>query len=296
MRFRPTQTWICLTLLAMLRASLVTEQVIAAEVLPNILVIMPDDVGITNISAYSHGLMGETPNIDRIAEEGMLELDHDVGALLDTLNELGVADNTIVVFTSDNGAMVDWWPDAGVTPFRGEKATTWEGGVRVPMLIRWPNAIDGDARSNGIQTHEDLFTTLASAAGIKNVARKLRASHGVVIDGVDNLDHWTAQAPSARDHVIYYNESNLTAVRIGPWKSHIRTREGFFDFNKPAALLFNLRMDPFERQDAWKSRAMAMKLGVAWGGQVQDLLRAHYQSLAEVPPRQAGGSLMAPTN
>jgi arylsulfatase len=236
-----------------------------------------------------------TNSADSVYADGMLELDHDVGVLLDTLEELGVADDTIVVFTSDNGAMVDWWPDAGVTPFRGEKATTWEGGVRVPMLIRWPRAIAGGTRSNGIQTHEDLFTTLASAAGIKNLRSRLRSSHGVIIDGVDNLAHWTEQAPSARNHVIYYNESKLTTVRIGPWKSHIETREGFFDFNRPAALLFNLRMDPFERQDDWKSRAMAMKLGVAWGGQVQDLLRAHYRSLEEVPPRQAGGTLNAPT-
>lgn len=232
---------------------------------------------------------------DSVYADGMLELDHDVGKILDELKALGVENNTIVIFTTDNGAMVDWYPDAGVTPFRGEKATTWEGGVRVPFLVRWPAAMPAGSVSNGIQTNEDVFTTLASAAGIKDVARTLRQRDNVIIDGVDNLAHWTRGEPSARNFVIYYNESEISAVRIGPWKSHIKARDGFFDWNEPSALLFNLRMDPFERQDGWKSREFAMKLGVAWGGQVQDVLGAHFRSLQEVPPRQAGGSLLAPT-
>jgi arylsulfatase len=162
------------------------------------------------------------------------------------------------------------------------------------MLIRWLEKIAGDTHSNGIQTDEDMFTTLASAAGIKNIRSNLCSPHGVIIDGVDNLAHWTGNQPSAREHVIYYNESDVTEIRTGPWKSHMQTREGFFDWNKPNAPLFNLRMDPFERQDRWKSRAMAMKLGVAWGGQVQDVLRKHYQSLKDVPPRETGGTLRAP--
>jgi arylsulfatase len=226
--------------------------------------------------------------------DGMLELDHDVGKILDELKRLGVERNTIVIFTTDNGAMVDWWPDGGVTPFRGEKATTWEGGVRVPFLVRWPARIPARSRSNGIQTMEDVFTTLATAAGHRDVPAMLRQRDNVVIDGVDNLAHWTAGKPSARNFVIYYNESELTAVRIGPWKSHIKARDGFFDYNRPAAMIFNLRMDPFERQDGWKSREIAMKLGVAWGGQIQDVLGAHYRSLSEVPPRQKGGTLLAP--
>lgn len=232
---------------------------------------------------------------DSVYADGMLELDHDVGKILDELKALGVENNTIVIFTTDNGAMVDWYPDAGVTPFRGEKATTWEGGVRVPFLVRWPAAMPAGSVSNGIQTNEDVFTTLASAAGIKDVARTLRQRDNVIIDGVDNLAHWTRGESSARNFVIYYNESEISAVRIGPWKSHIKARDGFFDWNEPSALLFNLRMDPFERQDGWKSREFAMKLGVAWGGQVQDVLGAHFRSLQEVPPRQPGGSLLAPT-
>jgi arylsulfatase len=221
----------------------------------------------------------------------MMELDAQVRKLLDTLDRLGQASDTIVLFTADNGAMATWWPDAGTTPFRSEKATTWEGGVRVPMLVRWPARIPAGKVSNGIQDNTDLFTTLASAAGIPNVAAQLRKSHNVHIDGVDNLTHWTGDAPSARNFEIYYNEEDLTAVRIGPWKSHMKIREGFFDYLKPAALIFNLRMDPFEQRDGWKSQEIAMKLGVAWGGQIQDVLGAWFQSLQQFPPRQKGGSL-----
>lgn len=222
---------------------------------------------------------------------GMMELDGQVGRLLQTLKELGIEKNTIVLFTADNGAMVTWWPDAGTTPFRGEKATTWEGGVRVPMLVRWPARIPAGKVSNGIQDNTDLFTTLAAAAGVPDVAAKLKVSEKVHIDGVNNLAHWTGNAPSARNVIYYYNESQLTAIRIGNWKSHMMTREGFFDYTRPSALLFNLRMDPFEKHDGWKSQEIAMKLGIAWGGQVQDALSAWFKSLKEFPPRQEGGTL-----
>lgn len=222
---------------------------------------------------------------------GMMELDAQVGRLLKKLDDLKVAENTIVIFTTDNGAMVAWFPDAGTTPFRGEKATTWEGGVRVPMLIRWPARIKAGKVSNGIQTNEDIFATLAAAAGVENVADQLKASHKVMIDGVNNLEHWTGDAPSKRNIVYYYNEAEMTAIRIGNWKSHFAQREGFFDYNKPSALLFNLRMDPFEKHETHHSQFTAMKLGIAWGGQVQDALAAHMKTLAEFPPRQKGGTL-----
>jgi arylsulfatase A-like enzyme len=222
---------------------------------------------------------------------GMMEHDAQVGELLDLLDRLGIAENTIVIHTTDNGAMVSWFPDGGATPFRGEKATTWEGGVRVPLLIRWPARIPARSVSNGIQTHEDLFTTLAAAAGDEDVAARLRTEAGVCIDGVNNLSHWTEGAPSARNSVIYYNETQMTAVRIGPWKSHLQVREGFFDYLRPSADVFNLRMDPFERHGGHQSDLFAMKMGFAWGGQVQDLVSAFYATFADCPPRQEGGSL-----
>ena len=224
---------------------------------------------------------------------GMMELDQQVGSLLAQLERLGIAQNTIVLFTSDNGAMASWWPDGGTTPFRFEKATTWEGGVRVPMLVRWPARIAAGKVSNGIQDNTDLFTTLAAAAGVPDVAAQLKASHKVYVDGVNNLEHWTGTAPSARNIEYFYDESELTAIRIGPWKSHFKTRTGFFDWLKPSALIFNLRQDPFEQHDGSKSEELAMRLGLAWGGQVQDAMRAHLATLAAFPPRQKGGSLRA---
>jgi arylsulfatase len=179
---------------------------------------------------------------------------------------MGQRDNTIVLFTTDNGAMAAWWPDGGTTPFRSEKATTWEGGVRVPMLVRWPGRIPARSVSNGIQTHYDLFTTLIAAAGMPDVTERLRASHTVNIDGINNLDHWTGGAPSRRDVVIMYNENQLTALRFGPWKSHFQTRDGH------------------------KSNLLAMKKAFL-GGRIRDILEDHRRSLAAYPPRRAGCTL-----
>lgn len=220
-----------------------------------------------------------------------MQHDAQVGGVPDRLDRLQIADNTIVVFTTDNGAMVAWYPDGGATPFRGETATTWEGGVRVPLLIRWPGRIEAGSVSNGIQAMEDLFTTLAPAAGAGDVVTRLKAEAGVCIDGVNNLAHWTEGVPSARNWNIYCNEGDLTAVRIGPWKSHLQEREGFFDYLRPSAKVFNLRSDPFEHHGGQQADDFAMKMGFAWGGQVRDLISSHFATFEECPPRQAGGSL-----
>jgi arylsulfatase len=251
----------------------------------------------TRMHIYTHVREGRRGQAARYTSEmdvygdGMMELDEQVGRLLKELESLGVARNTIVLFTADNGAMARWWPDGGTTPFRGEKATTWEGGVRVPMLVRWPARIPAGKVSNGIQDNTDLFVTLVAAAGIQDVAGQLMASHKVHIDGVNNLAHWTSGAPSARNVYYYYNENDLTAIRIGAWKSHMQIREGFFDYLKPSALIFNLRMDPFEQHGGQKADDIAMRLGVAWGGQVQDAVNAHMASLKQFPPRQKSGTL-----
>lgn len=227
---------------------------------------------------------------DDLYGAGMIELDRQVGAILKKLDELGLRENTILLFTTDNGAMAAWWPDGGTTPFRSEKATTWEGGVRVPMLIRWPAGIKPGSVSNGIQSHLDLFTTLARAAGVEDVRKDLRESHKVKIDGIDNLAHWRGEAPSARQAHIMYNEKDLTALRFGPWKTHFKTRDGFFDPFVDSALIFNLRMDPFEQRDGHRSNLLAMRKAFL-GNVIRDILEEHYESLKQFPPRQEGGTL-----
>jgi len=251
----------------------------------------------TRMHIYTH-LKPESRHLaDAISSEfdtfgsGMMEHDQHVGRLLRLLDELKIADDTIVIYTSDNGPMTAWWPDGGTGPFRGQKATTWEGGVRVPMLLRWPGHVPAGRISNGIQTHYDLFTTLAAAAGAPGIADRLRESSRVHVDGIDNLEHWLGKTPSRRTSLIYYNEGELSAVRVGPWKSHLKTREGFFDAQQPSTLVFNLRMDPFEQHGGQKSNDLAMRMGVAFGGQVYDVIGAHMATFKEFPPRQRGGTL-----
>lgn len=251
----------------------------------------------THLKPESRHLASDISSEFDIYGSGLMEHDGHVGQLLKLLDDLKIAENTIVVYTTDNGAMVSWFPDAGATPFRGEKATTWEGGVRVPMLVRWPAKIPKGKISNGIQAHEDIFTTLAAAAGYGDVRGKLKARDKVCIDGVDNLAHWTGDAPSARNVNYYWEGPNFTAVRIGPWKTHMQTREGFFDYWKQSSLVFNLRMDPFERHSGQKADDFAMRMGIAFGGQVKDAVDAHMATFQECKPRQEGGTLrMGTTN
>ena len=112
------------------------------------------------------------PEID-VARAKMLEHDEQVGALLQKLKDLGVEDNTIVMYSTDNGNEMMMWPDAGYAPFHGEKGTTWEGGFRVPMLVKWPGHIAAGSEFNGLQSHEDVFVTLAAAAGLPNLKQDL---------------------------------------------------------------------------------------------------------------------------
>lgn len=245
----------------------------------------------THLKPQSRYLAADFSSEEDVFGSGMAEHDGHVGKLLNALDTLGLAHDTIVVYTSDNGATSVSWPDGGTQPFRGEKASTWEGGYRVPMMVRWPAAIAPGSVSNGIQTHYDLFTTLASATGMPDIAAQLKASHRVHIDGVNNLAHWTgAQAESTRQSVIYYNERELVAVRLGPWKGMLKQRDGFFDAMRPSYNFFNLRMDPFEQRDGQRSNKLA--LNKAWiGAEIMDLLAAHAATLREFAPRQVGASL-----
>ena len=238
----------------------------------------------------------------------MLEHDEQVGQLLTKLDELGVTDNTIVVYSTDNGNELMMWPDGGYAPFRGEKGTTWEGGVRVPLLVRWPGTIPAGRAANGVQSHEDLFSTLAAAAGLPDIKDKLLAGHemngttyNVHIDGYNNLDYWTGETEkSARREYFYYDETDLMAVRVDAWKMHIGIKpEGSWwdeKYYPSVPYVFNLLMDPMEKMDPqsheWGYAGRKFFAQKMWAPTAAGpFLAEHLQSLQEHPPRQGADTL-----
>ena len=244
----------------------------------------------------------------------MLEHDEQVGVLLKKLKDLGVDDNTIVIYTTDNGNELMMWPDGGYAPFRGEKGTTWEGGVRVPCLAKWPGKIPAGSVSNGIQSHEDLFVTLCAVAGMPKVKEELlkghKAANGVTykvhLDGYNNIDHWTGKsAKSARREYYYYDETDLMAVRIDSWKMHVGVkREGSW-WNEKAypsvPYVFNLLMDPMEKMDPesheWGYAGRKFFASKMWAPTAAGpFLAAHLKSLQDFPPTQGADSLSLKKN
>ncbi len=231
---------------------------------------------------------------------GFIEHDTHVGQLLNYLDELGITENTIVIYTTDNGPESSTWPHAGTTMFRGEKMTTWEGGVRAPFLVRWPKKIPKGLILNGISSHEDVVPTLMAAVGNDHIKEDLKTgktingqNYRVYLDGYNNLEYWTGKAQeSARNHFYYYYESDLTAIRMGPWKMHFATKERYFDdlVKHTTPKLYNLRKDPFERyDDVIGFHTIMMK---SWLFQpFLALVREHIASFVDFPPRQEPASL-----
>jgi arylsulfatase len=222
---------------------------------------------------------------------GMMEHDMDVGRVLASLKDMGALDDTIVVYTSDNGAEHSARGHAGTTPFRGEKMTTYEGGMRVPTMVRWPARIPAGRTLTGIQAHMDLFTTLAAAAGAPDVVEKVRQDRKQIIDGVNNLDYWTGNsAQSKRESFIYYYESDITAVRWRQWKIHFATKENYYAplVKQSFPVLFNLRSDPYESYDEVADRSRMFQSKQWLEGPLQAVLVQHAVSLAQYPPVQKG--------
>jgi arylsulfatase len=197
--------------------------------------------------------------------DGMVELDGYVGQLLDTLDELGVADNTVVVFTSDNGAEVLSWPDGGATPFRGEKATNWEGGWRMPAVMRWPGVIEPGRVINDIVSLQDFIPTFAASAGEPDLVEKVKAGYQigdqtftVHLDGVNLLPFLRGeQNECPREGFLYWSDDgDLLALRVRRWKVVFAEQRhtGMAVWREPFSPLrwpkvFDLRADPFERGD-----------------------------------------------
>jgi arylsulfatase A-like enzyme len=233
-------------------------------------------------------------------------IDHDavVGELLDLLDELGIADDTIVVYSTDNGPHMNSWPDAGMTPFRGEKNSNWEGAYRVPAVVRWPGHIPAGRVLNGIMTHNDWFPTLLAAAGVPDIAEQLRAgaelsgtTYKVHLDGYDQLGYLTgAEEKSPRNFFFYVSDDGgLTAVRFDNWKLVFLEQratgtlrvwaEPFTELRVPK--IFNLRTDPYERADITSNTYYDWILDHAWVAvPMQAFVFEMIQSFAEFPPSQ----------
>ena len=191
--------------------------------------------------------------------DGMVEHDDAVGRALAKLEELGILDDTIVVYSTDNGAESFTWPDGGVTPFHGEKGTTWEGGFRVPLLVRWPGVIEPGTIYNNIISQEDWMPTLLHAAGVPGIQDKLRDGYTangkewrVHLDGYDFLPFFKGEVgDSPRDEIVYFSQGGeLNAVRFRNWKVHFAMQQGNIatatrEVTEWPAIV-NLRADPYE--------------------------------------------------
>jgi arylsulfatase A-like enzyme len=265
----------------------------------------------TRMHLYTHvreSMKGRSGMPGNDYADGMLEHDEDVGKLLKAIDDLGVANNTIVIYTTDNGPNQWSWPDAATTQFRSEKDTNWEGAFRVPAMIRWPGRIKAGEISNEIVSGLDWFPTLLAAAGDATIKDRLRAGASiggktakVHLDGYNQLPYLTGQQPkSARDEFIYFNDDGeLVAYRYGNWKivfCEQRRPGGFEVWSNPficlrAPKVFNLRMDPMERADTvsnqyydWLARnAYLLQYGV-W--KVAPFL----QTFKDYPPSQRPAS------
>ena len=239
--------------------------------------------------------------------DGMVEHDAQVGQLLDKLKELGLENDTIVMYSTDNGAETFTWPDGGTTVFRGEKNTNWQGGYRVPTFIRWPGTIKPGTVINDVGAHEDMLPTLVAAAGNPNATKQLLdgatlggRKYKVHIDGYDLGPALRGEAPWPRKEFLYWtDDGSVAALRYGDWKITFleQTAEGMNVWQQPftvlrAPMVANLRMDPFERAQhenamgfqRWYLEHMFVIAPAA--GYVGQWL----QTFKEFPPRQKPGS------
>jgi arylsulfatase A-like enzyme len=245
-----------------------------------------------------------------LEEAGMAQLDDNVGALLKHLDDIGVANNTIVIFTTDNGAEVFTWPDGGMTPFRATKGTVFEGGFRVPCIIRWPGRIKPGSVENGLFSGLDWFPTLCAAAGNPNITQQLL--QGVTLngrnyknhlDGYNQTDLLTGKGPSARRELFYFGGPTLGAIRIDDFKFQFYQQPYGWPGEKTTTdmpVMYNLRQDPFERTPSIRGE----NLNTLGGGYMNDFYAREFwrfvmvqqevaklaQTAIDYPPMQAPAS------
>lgn len=258
----------------------------------------------THVKDEHRGLSGPTGNE---YQDGMVEHDMHVGELLKLLDELGIADNTLVFYSTDNGPHFNTWPDAATTPFRSEKNSNWEGAYRVPAFVRWPAKFPAGVTLNGIVSHEDWLPTLANVGGDPDIKEKLL--NGVelngrryrnYIDGHDMVDYFSGkEKESPRKEFIYVNDDGqIVAMRYEPWKAVFLENRGkaFGVWQEPftelrVPLIFNLRRDPFERAQHNSNTYNDWLIGHAFVlVPMQSLAGKFLTTMKDYPPTQTPGS------
>ncbi len=246
----------------------------------------------THLTDESRYLAREYTSGDDKYGSGLIEHDAMVGDMLEYMKENGLLENTIVIYTTDNGPEHEAIFHAGETPFRGDKMTTYEGGVRVPTMVMWPGKIKSGQYLNGIQTHMDLFATLAAAVGVNDIHDQF-LKENQYIDGVNNLDYWLGKAEkSNRNDFLYYYEDRLMGIRMGKWKVNFQTTEHYYDpFTKQKfPKMYNLRMDPFESYDDVNAQTWALQSKQFITDYINKTLSGHLASLKKYPPVQKAKS------
>jgi arylsulfatase len=237
----------------------------------------------------------------------MVTHDEQIGQMLDKLDQLGVADNTIVMYSTDNGPENDTWPDGANTPFRSQKDTNWEGAWRVPSFIRWPGKIKAGSVLNGIVSHQDMLPTLLAAAGEPNINQKLLNGYKVGdktfrvhIDGINMLPYFTGEVKESPRNFFFYvsDDGGIMAVRTGDWKLVFEEQratstavwaEPMVKLRLP--LIFSLRRDPFERASFNSNRYWDWMVDhTPQIYQCQAIVAAQIENFVKYPPRQKAAS------
>jgi arylsulfatase A-like enzyme len=263
----------------------------------------------TYLSAKYQAKMNYESNYG-LEEAGIAQMDDDIGDLVKHLDDIGVSDNTIVIFTTDNGAEVFTWPDGGMTPFRATKGTVFEGGFRVPAIIRWPGRVAAGKVENGMMSGLDWFPTLVAAAGNPNITQQLLQgvklgdrTYKNHLDGYNQMDLLTGKGPSARHELFYFGGPTLGAIRIDDFKFQFYQQPFGWPGEKTTTdmpTIVNLRQDPFERTPSIRGE----NLNNLGGGYMNDFYAREFwrfvlvqqevarlaQTAVEYPPMQAPAS------
>ena len=251
---------------------------------------------------------GQAGRAQSTYHDAMVNHDRNVGEVLDAIDELGIADDTIVMYSTDNGPHKNTWPDAATSPFRNEKNSGWEGAFRVPAFVRWPGVVEPGSVSNHIVSHLDWLPTFLAAAGEDDIARKLKKGYKaggrkykVHLDGFDltaQLSNPSGEA--ARDRFFYFSDDGqLLALRFMNWKVHfmVQDQEGTLEIwqrefrNLRMPLLFNLRTDPFEQATITSNTYWDWYIDRAWTlYPLAPIVGDFLATFKEFPPRQEAGS------